>query len=150
MRALVAACLLACASGCTVIEDFGAFTFGDGGAGATADLLGAGTPAFGEACTANSCMQYGLRPTMCDTTVGGNTFPGGMCTRNCDPTLTPCTEYTTVGAGAVCSKLDNNSAFCLPRCNVPNAPPCRAQYNCCNGNNVTTGMGVCTPSSFCH
>jgi hypothetical protein len=142
--------MFAMSTGCSAIDNFERFTFDDGGSDAGSDG-GAVLSAFGDGCKANGCEQYNAaRPTMCEQSVGnGNSFPEGMCTRVCTPGVGACTDYVTVGAGALCAPLFNSN-YCLLQCNVPNAEPCRKNYNCCNTTGPTSGPGVCVPADACH
>lgn len=148
--------LSASSGGCSAIDNFGRFTFNDGGAtGDASSSADSGLAAFGQACTPNECQQYGMSAaqptTMCEMKVGSsadNIFPGGMCTRACTA-LAPCVEYNGGGTAALCEPLFGGM-YCLAVCNVGNAPPCRKNYNCCNMGGLTTGPGACVPSSICN
>jgi hypothetical protein len=145
MRGLLALMLLVGA--CSAFDDFGAFQF-DSGATDDGGLDGGGI-AFGDPCTANSCMQYNVaRPVMCITMMSGTTFRDGICTRTCTLGTGACGEY----ADAVCVPV-NGVNYCLPHCTGGGAP-CRNGYDCCGvGGKVSNGVaGACAPSdsSLCH
>src|SRR5438105_3170047 len=95
MRAFLFA-MLVLVGGCDAIDDFN-FKF-DGSASADGGDGGTNLAAFGEACQANQCQQYGpQRPVSCLMTINGNgnniTFPDGLCSRVCTQGVGACTDY---------------------------------------------------------
>jgi hypothetical protein len=133
------------AGGCSGIDNFSAFKF------EAIDMMPPGPAAFGEACGASGCMQYGTRAVSCvtTTTTGSQTFPGGICTRGCVlATAGACSDFPGT---AVCTVVDANT-FCLEGCNAAMPTPCRTGYSCCSGGHLATADGVCAPtdSHVCH
>ncbi|HEX9102008.1 MAG TPA: hypothetical protein VF997_07390 [Polyangia bacterium] len=137
---VVVALACALAGGCSAVDDFTAFHFADGGAdGATAggDLAGS---TVGDPCSVGGCTG-GLG---CFTSAGNTSFPGGVCSRACDPAGPSCPT------GSSCVQVDG-TFLCLPACDLAAGAGCRAEWSCCDGQRVVIGPGVCGPtnSAFC-
>ncbi len=134
----------ALAGACSAVDDFGAFRFADDGgagdAGAATDLTPPLPSTVGAACTGSCGGGLG-----CVMMVGNTTFPGGFCTKPCDPQMT-----FSCPTGSDCRQIDNMNV-CVPVCNPPLGPPCRTDYSCCAGGKVVVGPGNCAPttSTFC-
>lgn len=134
-RALVVCALVA--GGCSALDNFTDFRFGDGGSdgsGAAADAL---PSAVGAACGSAGC-GGGLT---CVGASGDTSFPGGMCSRPCDPS-----SVAGCPAGSQCVSF-GNGGLCLASCDTLVGPACRAGWACCRDRGLATGPGACAPPS---
>jgi hypothetical protein len=135
---LVFALLSTLAAGCTAIDDFDRFTFGDMGP----------LPGFGEPCNGQCAVGNVDRPLECYSKIGDRDVPGGMCTRACNILLlTSCSDYPD----AVCVHVQGID-ICLQRCNPSINVNCRTGFSCCDSMQPVNGPGACAPpeTDLCH
>jgi hypothetical protein len=145
MRILAFASLVLLASACSAVDNFDRFKFvNDGGNNDFTRNL----PGFGEACTGTCDVGNASRPLQCLTTLNGQSFPGGICTRACTlGMLGSCSDYPD----AVCVHIENQD-LCLPRCDPSLNRNCRLNYACCDAGHQVTIAGACAPpdTNLCH